>query len=153
VGTAQMTLTCEYHRIMAKHQLKARADYSRHVTGCKKFWTAALRRERIDTLVCSSHNSKSDAKMASSELERLPIRAAATQYCSACMARLTGLRYQERAKRVHKMLVWRRLDAPLAPLSQRSHFPDLSDVLSQSTAHNTCKLRTWAANDLFAGKK
>ncbi len=81
------------------------------------------------------------------------MRAAATQYCSACMARLTGLRYQERAKRAHKMLVWRRLDAPLAPLSQRSHLPDLSDVLSQSTAHNTCKLEDLGQPiDLFAGK-
>ena len=53
------------------------------------------------------------------------------------MLRLTGLRTQERAKRVHRMPVWRRHDAPLALLSPPSPslLPDLSDLLSQSTAH------------------
>ena len=55
-------------------------------------------------------------------------------YCSACMLRLTGLRIQERAKRAHRMPVWRRYDAPFA-LSAPSHLLDLSDLLSQSTAH------------------
>ena len=53
--------------------------------------------------------------------------AAATPYCSACMLRLTGLRSQERAKRTHRMPVWRRCDAPFALLSPASLFPDRSD--------------------------
>lgn len=65
--------------------------------------------------------------------------AAATPYCSACMLRLTGLRSQERAKRTHRMPVWRRCDAPFALASPASLFPDRSDRFSQNTArHRWC---------------
>ena len=61
-----------------------------------------------------------------------PMRAAATMYCSACMARLTGLRIQERAKRAHRMHVCCRCPAPFTPLSL---LPDLSDAPSHRAAH------------------
>ena len=60
------------------------------------------------------------------------MRAAATIYCSACIARLTGLRIQERAKRAHRMHVCCRYPAPFTPLSL---LPDLSEAPSQSAAH------------------
>ena len=76
--------------------------------------------------------------------------AAATPYCRACMLRLTGLRTQERAKRAHRMPVWRRHDAPLAlltppsPSPSPSLLPDLSDLLSQSTAQGHTLSGPWA---------
>ena len=62
------------------------------------------------------------------------MRAAATMYCSACMARLTGLRIQERAKRAHRMHVCCRYPAPFTPLSV---LPDLSEAPSHSAAHGS----------------
>ena len=62
------------------------------------------------------------------------MRAAATIYCSACIARLTGLRIQERAKRAHRMHVCCRYPAPFTPLSL---LPDLSEAPSQSAAHGS----------------
>ena len=67
---------------------------------------------------------------ASENFDCSPMRAAAMPYCIACMARLTGLRAQVRAKRVARIAVWRSQDAPSMPLAQ-ALLPDLSDAPSQ----------------------
>lgn len=51
------------------------------------------------------------------------------------MARLTGLRAQERAKRVDRIAVWRSQDAPSMPLAQALS-PDLSEAPSHPAARS-----------------